>query len=426
MKTKSINSIYWCILASVLMCFSSSIDFLSIKFGSYRLSIFRILTIVLLGMFMLSILKRDYKLTRLMRYYIVSFSILIILQMLSLIWVEDFGAWIKSIYFWGIIYLYILIFGFTLKKSKWYITLLKIFSIIFFICILFAWGEVFFKWYFFNSRPFIEEYKKLKLGIPIVCFGNTNDFSLAMSFSIFNNLACFNLENKRIKKFYYIFSIVSALLLVFISSSRACMIGIFLGIIVYAYLKGCFKFNRKISIILLYVILVGILFNIEKIINYITKILFALDLNADYMSSGKIRINLIKNAIEFLKNTAGLGVGAGNIEYWMKNYAIYDINNIYNVHNWWFEILLTGGILSFLIYVIFYCNILYKSYKSSYVRNNRDSIISQSFCAIIVMFIVASISSSSNLSSEWLWVYWAMIISFVGNYKIIDKTIDIK
>lgn len=421
MKIKKMNIIYCCILASILMCFSTSIEFLSIQFGGYELSAFRVLTGILFLIVIVSILQRNYTVDKLMRYYIISFLMLLLLQVLSVIWVKDTVAWVKSVYFWGIMWLYIIVFSFMFKKVEWYIILLKTFSIIFFISIIFAWGEVLFKCYLFDSRPLMEEYKKLQWGIPIVYFGNTNDFSLAMSFSIFNNLACFNLENKKIKKFYYIFSVFSALILVFISSSRACMIGIFLGMMVYVYFKGYFKFNRKISIGILYVMILGILFNMEKIIYYVTKILFALDLSADYMTSGKIRINLIKNAIEFLIDTAGRGVGAGNIEYWMQNYAVYGINNIYNMHNWWFEILLTGGIFGFFIYIIFYCNIIYSSYKNLHIKNGREKIINQSFGAIIIMFIMASISSSSNLSSEWLWVYWAMIISFIGNYKTINK-----
>lgn len=113
--------------------------------------------------------------------------------------------------------------------------------------------------------------------------------------------------------------------------------------------------------------------------------------------------------------TFGLGTGVGNITYWMNNYALYYTAGVTNIHNWWFEILTGYGVFVFIFYIIFYFNIfkdtinIYKNTESDFDKNIAFGIL-----LFMTAFIIASISSSSNISNEWLWVYWGTVIAFQG------------
>jgi teichuronic acid biosynthesis protein TuaE len=136
-------------------------------------------------------------------------------------------------------------------------------------------------------------------------------------------------------------------------------------------------------------------------------------------TSDKIRLNLIKNGLVFLKDTFFLGTGTGNLEYWMSNYSVYYVGTVKNMHNYWFEILSTFGILVFISYIYFYSRLFIENIKTLKITRKNTSMykIAIVFISLQLSFILASISSSSNISSEWLWLYWGIIISFVNIIK---------
>jgi teichuronic acid biosynthesis protein TuaE len=99
----------------------------------------------------------------------------------------------------------------------------------------------------------------------------------------------------------------------------------------------------------------------------------------------------------------------------MLNRSIYDTQGIVNMHNWWMEILVGYGIIVFIMYIIFFCKLLIhliKKYKLS--RNRIDYSVSLGMIFSMTGFIIGSTSSSSNLNSEWLWVFWAIVIAYQG------------
>ena len=75
-------------------------------------------------------------------------------------------------------------------------------------------------------------------------------------------------------------------------------------------------------------------------------------------------------------------------------------------------------------YIKMYKDII-KVYKKS--ENEFDKSIAYGVLLFMAAFIIASISSSSNISKEWLWVYWSTVIAFQGyaldniRFKV-DKT----
>jgi teichuronic acid biosynthesis protein TuaE len=76
--------------------------------------------------------------------------------------------------------------------------------------------------------------------------------------------------------------------------------------------------------------------------------------------SATVRKFLIINGLRFLHKSYYFGVGAGNIESWMKGAP--KVNKV-NMHNWWIEVLVNFGVLVFVLYLFFYLWLLYRLWK---------------------------------------------------------------
>lgn len=137
-------------------------------------------------------------------------------------------------------------------------------------------------------------------------------------------------------------------------------------------------------------------------------------------TSNEIRINLIYNTIDFLKKDYKLftGVGTGNTIYYMENYAKFSTNYEYSVHNYWLEILLSNGILIFIGYIIAYTFMIKNLVKHIDLKEKFEKIFKEEkvfYLFFLSAFIIASISSSNMLTREWIWIAFALIISYIKN-----------
>ena len=100
----------------------------------------------------------------------------------------------------------------------------------------------------------------------------------------------------------------------------------------------------------------------------------------------------------------------------MERYAIYPTGGITNIHNWWGEILTAYGLVVFIGYLLLYWKLFSTCYQLSVSKteNKEVSVIATSIACSLAGFVIGAVSSSSNISSEWLWVYMAVVIAFVG------------
>ena len=49
------------------------------------------------------------------------------------------------------------------------------------------------------------------------------------------------------------------------------------------------------------------------------------------------------------------------------------------------------------------------------INNNKmNKTLSISFISCMAAYVIGSISASSNISAEWLWVFWALAIAYQG------------
>lgn len=222
----------------------------------------------------------------------------------------------------------------------------------------------------------------------------------------------------------YYFVVLSIFLFSFINiCSRGCVIGgiiaivlFFCGIISQKKGKKYISRNNVMFVTMFILILLSLLILFFK--KYVGFINFKPIDNA--LTSNEVRVNLIYNGLYFLRNGFNLltGIGTGNTIYYLKNYSIFSIHNTYSFHNFWLEILVEYGLVIFLLFLTQYIIICFKLFK-----NGKKSIINISnvFLVFLLAFVLASVSSSSMLTREWLWIIFAIIISYINQLQVRDK-----
>ncbi|MDI6715489.1 MAG: O-antigen ligase family protein [Actinomycetota bacterium] len=133
--------------------------------------------------------------------------------------------------------------------------------------------------------------------------------------------------------------------------------------------------------------------------------------------STNFRINLIKNSLVLLGKHYGLGVGAGNAEYHIANFGVYDTGGTINVHNWWVEVLTDYGIIVFMGYMIFYLNLLVSLYRTYNRLENSEKMICEALLMGLIAFLFASMSPSSIMGFGPQWLFFAFALGFLNYYK---------
>ncbi|WP_071392698.1 O-antigen ligase family protein [Bacillus tuaregi] len=390
----------------------------SINLGVFQLSIFRSLILFLVLAIFIILLQTNASIqlsTKKESNYSIKFMLFwLIYSIFTLIWVKDYDAWIRNIYFLSLGVACIIIFSMFLKKTSDILTTFRFMVMMIIIHNLIGWYEVLTGNYMFLSGELISLYALNNH--PVSIFHNTNGFATFILISIFIVYICAVNEKRFLIKIIYIATIISSVYLLLMTSSRANILGLILAFAVFVYFS--LKNRRTRAAIISFL---AVLFTMGMLMpNLFDNFLQMVNNNLHFgfsseTSSDTVRTNLIKNGYIFLSNTFGFGTGAGNIEYWMANYSEYYTEGIVNMHNWWMEILVGYGVIIFTLYIIFYFK-LFKSFYKRYRNSNdkKDITISLGIMCSMAGFIVGSISNSSNISNEWLWVYWAIIIAFQG------------
>jgi teichuronic acid biosynthesis protein TuaE len=402
---------YLTIVASLL-----GVELLSYNFYDiFQISLFRFAFVcsilVYLAIFLfdsknegISSLKED-------KYYLRFMIFWWIYALISLIWVYHFEAWSKSVYFIFVGLFLIVFFRKVFKTSMDIVTAFRYFVLIVVFHNIVGWYEMMTRTHLFLDDELATFYNRI--GDPISVFFNPNNFATFLMISVFITYICFANARMWYAKLTYLVIITSSVSLLFQTGSRANMIALYMGAIVFLLL-----INRNRKGWRLFAIITGGLFalfsNLEQIVNFFGFILSNEEMSSSLdRESDWVRINLVKNGFVFLLDTFGFGTGAGNIEYWMKNYAIYDVKKFDNIHNWWMEILTGYGVLIFILYVIFYIKLvrsLLRIYQTSHEKMTQS--IALGLLSIMAAFVIGSISASSNFKYEWIWVFWAIVVTF--------------
>lgn len=339
---------------------------------------------------------------------------------LSMTWASAKGYALKNIIFlfMGISIVFFLVHYFRdLKHLKW---LYWLWLLIFIALITVGVWEVTTGNHLYVSGIYGEIRPKFRFA-PTTVFQNQNDFAGYIALTLPMVLAWIRYCPKLIGRALGVIISIVGLWLLILTSSRSCYIAVLSGLIFWFLFL--LRWNIKIKALALTVfvwVLLVLTFPIRtqdilKKMETQTDSLAPIVLQNEDIGSLGIRINLIKNALYFTIKSAGFGVGAGNVEYYMANSNIYPVGKITNVHNWWVEILTNYGIFFFVGYLIFYFSLIYELWKVHKKSSNRtEKMLCEGLLVGLICFFMSSISSSSIIAFNPQWMFFGFALAFLN------------
>ncbi|MDQ0218432.1 O-antigen ligase domain-containing protein [Peribacillus cavernae] len=340
---------------------------------------------------------------------------------ISLLWAESLIDGIKELVFLGLGIFLILLFTTFFNHRKDYTIVLYIWlTALLFIIVLGFWNH-----FTKQALPVSRMYDAPLYirGRPTAVFKNENDLASFLALSVFLLLPFLHYSKRWMLKLIAVFMLLSSLYLINLTLSRANLLAVIIGALFW-FLFFTTKKEKQYTLYAVAVVgIVGMVLFADRFLilfnDVFQTILSLFQPSQNPSDSNDIRVNLIKNALLFLSNTFGFGIGAGNIEHFINSHAKYSTMGTLNLHNWWIEILVQYGFIAFAGYVITYIwmivTLLKLFFKST---NNQDRSLSEALCTTIVVFSLASISPSSIMTLNYSWVLWAFAIGYINfRYK---------
>jgi len=123
--------------------------------------------------------------------------------------------------------------------------------------------------------------------------------------------------------------------------------------------------------------------------------------------SGGVRASLLDEGLGLVAETDGLGVGAGNAEVRVRGIANFP--GVANLHNWWLEVLVVGGVVGFALYLLFYLTLLRRQAREA--RRTDDPLVrylSLAGALALVGWIIGSIGPSTAIHFAPMWIVFGL------------------
>ena len=123
--------------------------------------------------------------------------------------------------------------------------------------------------------------------------------------------------------------------------------------------------------------------------------------------SGGVRGALLTDGLSMVNETNGLGVGAGNAEARVR--ALTDFPGVANLHNWWLEVLVNGGVVGLALYGLFFLTLLRRQARAS--RTTRDPLVRYMTLAgalALIGWIVGSVGPSTAIHYAPMWIVFGL------------------
>jgi teichuronic acid biosynthesis protein TuaE len=357
--------------------------------------------------------------------------------LLSLLWAQSINDGVKDIFFLvsGIFFIFLFVTAF--KKKEDYHALLYIWVLVMILMLAIGYLNYLTHYQLPVSRlSSMGDYVKHR---PTAVFANENDYASYLALSFFFAFAVFHRYKPGKLKVKPIiirlaagFLGLSAIFQIYVSESRANLLSLFIGLVFWFLFYTSLKEKR-------YLVVLGIIAGISVMALFPDKLISILDTVGNQVvsalvpsnneeASTDIRINLLKNALVFITGSFGMGIGAGNVEYYMAHYAEFPTAGIVNIHNWWAEIFVHYGIFIFIGYVILYLWLIFSLMKLYRISETwKDKMITQALNTSLVAFSLASISPSSFMTLNYSWILIAFTISYINfRYKTKGELKEIK
>ena len=254
--------------------------------------------------------------------------------------------------------------------------------------------------------------------VPQSFYYNQNDYasfialSIPFVFSMFVNQASLKM------KIFSILLIILSLFQIITTFSRTNVIAILFMFCFYSLVISKNKFKMCVVIVMIVATSIYAIHQIVSVDN-LDKITRQLSVSTgeEVDESSAIRANLIRNGFEYLIGSRGFGIGAGNTEYYMQTYKIYDTGGVINMHNWLMQIFVEYGIIIFTLYLLFWFFIVRNVYRifnySQKIKDVVNTKISLALLLSLILFILVSNSSSNYINVIPQWLLFSFSLSYI-------------
>jgi teichuronic acid biosynthesis protein TuaE len=128
-----------------------------------------------------------------------------------------------------------------------------------------------------------------------------------------------------------------------------------------------------------------------------------------------VRQHLIKNGLSALVDTNGWGVGAGascQVQIYANN-----TEGITSMHNFWIELLVDGGILFFIAFMLWYLYMVYALYRIGAATQGKLHYYGYATSLSMIGFLIGAVSASSVIYEFSMWLMFGFAIATVNNYE---------
>lgn len=388
-----------------------------------QISIYRIFSLLVIPMVIFFLIK-DRKAFKIHRNSYATGMVTVYLlwwvwALCSVLWAMSIGSWLQAMVLLTLgISSIVGIFLWTRDYVQWRTLIKAVWVMMTFLSI---WGlfEITTNIYLLADLGKLDKYSTFLTQpwtrIPITYLANQNDYATILLAALPINLILMNTTKNSSKKLLTLVCMLLSTFLIFQSGSRMSLLMALAFYSIYVLLGVRWDFTRKQvlttgSIILTLAILAFTF--VPPIRGMVTDLIYILP--RPVISGDVGRMNMWRNGLMYLGKTFGLGVGAGNIEVWMEMFGPLPTNNIFNIHNWWLEILVGYGIFIFIAYVLGYALMIYRLFNLKKFVNRMHQKIMNALISFLLVFIGASITSANNMLIEWHWVFFGLIIAYIG------------
>jgi O-antigen ligase len=252
-------------------------------------------------------------------------------------------------------------------------------------------------------------------------FGNPNAYA-AFLVTTFAFLVNGLLKSEaRFVRYCYIGMILALCVLILSTGSRLCLFALILEMIVFASYAGR-RYRNALAgasmLVLLSLVLVGSgvtdslasQFPGKLSSSTPSKILLEA-VSSDSTSSGGARLNLYKDGLWMVGNSAGLGVGPGNFEVVMASGDVpYDSGRAVDPHNLYLEIVSQYGLFVFLAFVLWVAACFRACWGGARRTMGEERSWGVAMVAGVAGNAVSSLANSSYLSASINWVFMATLL----------------
>lgn len=382
---------------------------------TYHLYVQVALAVVVLLMIMRSMSRGTIRMAAILNHYTIIMTLWFAWSLLSILWVPDKNGWLyaNGIHFTA--WIHSLSLALLLKEKSFQRHLFKLLMGIIVVHNLIGWFEWLTLQQYFEATH-LNYNLDYTIGNPMLFFSNINDYALLMLFGVVLTLVWppFQAEQLRRKPWLYSLKIIlllSNLCLIYLVHSRGILFAALYSIVFIWIIGISHQVIRRM-------LLIGIiLLSAVTILLFYTNIVELLAQDGSFV----VRYNLIRNGWHHLKMSDYIGVGAGNLEYYMANFRYYPTADYNVMHNWWMGTLTAYGAGFFVIYGLYHAYAFIVSYLGGVNRQSNGKLVA----TWLLGFIIAGMIPNTLFMFVWFWLIHNIIFSVfeASREEMIDELV---